>query len=70
MHSEARALLVNDDEYMEEMEKLNFISSCAMDSLKVGGSVLIPIERLGMILQLLERFAHDMVSSDVKVHVR
>ncbi|XP_051124112.1 uncharacterized protein LOC127246658 isoform X2 [Andrographis paniculata] len=69
MHLEARSVLINDDEYLEEMEKLNFISSCAIDSIKAGGSVLIPIGRLSIILQLLERFSQAMASEDRKVPI-
>ncbi|GFQ06060.1 integrator complex subunit 9 [Phtheirospermum japonicum] len=63
------ATLFNDDEYLEEMEKLDFICSCSTDSIKAGGSVLIPIGRLGIILQLLERFALDMASENMKVPI-
>ncbi|KAL3654735.1 hypothetical protein CASFOL_001470 [Castilleja foliolosa] len=61
------ATLCNDDEYLEEMEKLDFICSCSMDAIKAGGSVLIPIGRLGVVLQLLERFALDSASENMKV---
>nr|XP_043610912.1 integrator complex subunit 9 isoform X2 [Erigeron canadensis] len=57
------------DESSEEMEKLNFICSCSMDSVKAGGSVLVPIGRLGVVLQLLELFALHIDSSDVKVPI-
>ncbi|XP_076907742.1 uncharacterized protein LOC143564313 [Bidens hawaiensis] len=57
------------DESSEEMEKLNFICSCCMDSVKAGGSVLIPIGRLGIILQLLELFDSHIKSSDIKVPI-
>lgn len=60
-------MLDTDDEFLEEMEKLNFIVSCSMDSVKAGGSVLISIGRLGIILQLLEQFAHDMMPEHMKV---
>ncbi|KAK4413610.1 hypothetical protein Salat_2773700 [Sesamum alatum] len=63
VNSEGHDTLLNDDdEYLEEMEKLNFICSCSVDCIKAGGSVLIPIARLGIILQLLERFALDLAS--------
>ncbi|KAJ9557930.1 hypothetical protein OSB04_012544 [Centaurea solstitialis] len=61
--------LLNFDESSEEMEKLNFICSCSMNSVKAGGSVLIPIGRLGIVLQLLELFALHIDSSDVKVPI-
>ncbi|KAL8139923.1 LOW QUALITY PROTEIN: hypothetical protein V2J09_005944 [Rumex salicifolius] len=43
-----------DDVNMEEFEKLEFIWSCAFDSLIAGGSVLIPIGLLGVFLQLFQ----------------
>ncbi|KAF7123562.1 hypothetical protein RHSIM_Rhsim12G0031700 [Rhododendron simsii] len=46
--------LLNTDDSFEEMEKLAFISSCIIDSVKAGGSVLIPIGQLGNVLQHLE----------------
>ncbi|KAI3717849.1 hypothetical protein L1987_69729 [Smallanthus sonchifolius] len=61
--------LLNFYESSEEMEKLNFICSCSMDSVKAGGSVLIPIGRLGIILQLLELFALHIESSGIKVPI-
>ncbi|KAI3740509.1 hypothetical protein L2E82_30969 [Cichorium intybus] len=61
--------LLNSDERLEEMEKLNFICSCSMDSLKAGGSVLIPIGRLGIILQLLELLSMHIDSFDLKVPI-
>ncbi|KAI7743871.1 hypothetical protein M8C21_030320 [Ambrosia artemisiifolia] len=57
------------DESSEEMEKLNFICSCSVDSIKAGASVLIPIGRLGIILQLLELLALHIESSDIKVPI-
>ncbi|KAK6143211.1 hypothetical protein DH2020_023559 [Rehmannia glutinosa] len=63
------AMLLSVDEYLEEMEKLDFICSCSVDSIKAGGSVLIPIGRLGIILQLLERFALDLASENMKVPI-
>ncbi|KAL6563575.1 hypothetical protein OROGR_002534 [Orobanche gracilis] len=63
------ATLFNDDEYLEEMEKLDFICSCSVDSIKAGGSILIPIGRLGIILQLLERFSLVLESEKIKVPI-
>ncbi|KAM0024434.1 putative metallo-beta-lactamase, Beta-Casp domain, integrator complex subunit 9 [Helianthus debilis subsp. tardiflorus] len=57
------------DESSEEMEKLNFICSCSMNAVKAGGSVLIPIGRLGIILQLLELLALHIESSDIKIPI-
>ncbi|KAK3015654.1 hypothetical protein RJ639_006328 [Escallonia herrerae] len=55
--------LLNVDERSEEMEKLAFISSCAVDSVEAGGSVLVPIGRLGIVLQLLEQLSLSLKSS-------
>lgn len=60
--------LSNYDESVEEMEKLAFICSCAIDSVKAGGSVLIPINRVGVFLQLLEQIAIFMECSSLKVY--
>ncbi|KAL7238059.1 hypothetical protein ACSBR2_004206 [Camellia fascicularis] len=59
--------LLNTDENLEEKEKLAFISSCAIDSVKAGGSVLIPIGRLGIVLQLLENISSYLESLNLKV---
>ncbi|XP_028111729.1 integrator complex subunit 9 isoform X3 [Camellia sinensis] len=59
--------LLNTDENLEETEKLAFISSCAIDSVKAGGSVLFPIGRLGIVLQLLENISSDLESLNLKV---
>ncbi|KAD4384685.1 hypothetical protein E3N88_24853 [Mikania micrantha] len=59
--------MLNFDESSDEMEKLNFICSCSMNSVEAGGSVLIPIGLLGIILQLLELFALHIESSGIKV---
>ncbi|KAL8238850.1 hypothetical protein R6Q59_015417 [Mikania micrantha] len=63
------AYMLNFDESSDEMEKLNFICSCSMNSVEAGGSVLIPIGRLGIILQLLELFALHIESSGIKVPI-
>ncbi|KAK9048692.1 hypothetical protein SSX86_032342 [Deinandra increscens subsp. villosa] len=60
---------LNFDESSEEMEKLNFICSCSIDSVEAGGSVLIPMGRIGIILQLLELFALHIESSGIKVPI-
>ncbi|KAK9057815.1 hypothetical protein SSX86_022653 [Deinandra increscens subsp. villosa] len=60
---------LNFDESSEEMEKLNFICSCSIDSVEAGGSVLIPMGRIGVILQLLELFALHIESSGIKVPI-
>ncbi|KAL0375524.1 UNVERIFIED_CONTAM: hypothetical protein Scaly_0670000 [Sesamum calycinum] len=69
VNSEGHDTLLNDDEYLEEMEKLNFICSCSVDCIKAGGSVLIPISRIGITLQLLERFALDLASENMRVPI-
>lgn len=60
-------LLLSTSESLEEMEKLNFICSCIIDSVKAGGSVLIPFGRLGIILQLLELISLSLEASSLKV---
>nr|DAD43103.1 TPA_asm: hypothetical protein HUJ06_001333 [Nelumbo nucifera] len=50
-----------------EIDKLAFICSCAIDSVREGGSVLIPIGRLGIILQLLEQISISLESSNLNV---
>ncbi|KAL0456033.1 UNVERIFIED_CONTAM: hypothetical protein Slati_0942500 [Sesamum latifolium] len=69
VNSEGHDTLLNDDEYLEEMEKLNFICSCSVDCIKAGGSVLIPISRIGITLQLLERFALHLASENMRVPI-
>ena len=58
---------LNSDENSEEKEKMVFISSCAIECIKGGGSVLIPINRLGTFLLLLEEMTDSLESSDMKV---
>uniref|UniRef100_A0A803Q477 Beta-Casp domain-containing protein n=1 Tax=Cannabis sativa TaxID=3483 RepID=A0A803Q477_CANSA len=53
----------------EERDKLAFVCSCAVDSVKNGGSVLIPIDRLGLILQLLEEISTALDYSNMKVPI-
>lgn len=65
---EASDMFLSVSECLEEMERLDFICSCSMDSVNAGGSVLIPIGRLGIILQLLERFALGLESEKMKVY--
>jgi len=57
----------NFDENSEEKEKLDFICSNAINYIKEGGSVLIPIDRLGTILLLLEEMTASLEASDLKV---
>ncbi|KAL5543705.1 hypothetical protein UlMin_007489 [Ulmus minor] len=63
-----RSLAYADDS-SEEREKLAFVCSCAIDAVKTGGSVLIPINRLGIILQLLEQISAALESSNLKVPI-
>lgn len=64
---EIAASLLKDDESTEEMEKLAFICTCAFDSVRAGGSVLVPIDRLGIVLCLLEQMSLLLESSSLKV---
>ncbi|XVF24402.1 hypothetical protein REPUB_Repub13aG0124700 [Reevesia pubescens] len=66
---EIAASLLKDVESMEEMEKLAFISTCALDSVRAGGSVLVPIDRLGIVLCLLEQLSLLLESSSLKVPI-
>ncbi|MQL92124.1 hypothetical protein Taro_024745, partial [Colocasia esculenta] len=59
--------LADNIETSSELEKLDFICSCAIDTVRGGGSVLIPIGRLGIILQLLEKISEFLESSKLKV---
>ncbi|XP_061352892.1 uncharacterized protein LOC133297719 isoform X2 [Gastrolobium bilobum] len=55
------------DENSEEKEKVVFICSCAIECLKVGGSVLIPFNQLGTILQLVEEITTSLEASAMKL---
>ncbi|KAL7094339.1 hypothetical protein ACP275_11G097400 [Erythranthe tilingii] len=66
---EASIKLGSVDEYTEEMEKLNFICSSSIDFIKAGGSVLIPIGRHGIVLQLLEQLAVALENENIKVPI-
>lgn len=59
--------LLATDESQEEMEKLAFICSCIVESLRSGGSVLIPFGRPGLILLLLEQIYACIELSDLMV---
>ncbi|KAL2898305.1 Integrator complex subunit 9-like protein [Bienertia sinuspersici] len=70
--------LIDSDESSEEEQKLSYICSYAIDSLKVGGSVLIPSGRVGVVLQLLEQlsllaceplFAHVDLMKEKRLHL-
>ncbi|XP_058107040.1 uncharacterized protein LOC131250767 [Magnolia sinica] len=57
------------DESSEEMEKISFICSCVVNAAREGGSVLIPIGRLGIVLQLLEQISLSLQSLNLKVPI-
>nr|GMD10358.1 integrator complex subunit 9 homolog isoform X1 [Ipomoea batatas] len=61
--------LLDSSEYTEEMEKIDFLCSCVLDSVNAGGSVLIPIGRPGIMLQLLENVGLSLESSNLKVPI-
>ncbi|KAG9136212.1 hypothetical protein Leryth_003815 [Lithospermum erythrorhizon] len=61
--------LANTAECTEETEKLSFLCSCALDSVKSGGSVLVSIGRIGIMIQLLEQIAVLLESSDLEVPI-
>ncbi|KAG6679845.1 hypothetical protein I3842_13G011400 [Carya illinoinensis] len=66
---ESAQSLLNTSEHLEEREKLYYLCSCAADSLKASGSVLIPINRLGTFIQLLEQISASLESSSLKVPI-
>jgi len=57
----------NSVENSEEKEKLDFICSNTINYIQKGGSVLIPIDRLGTVLLLLEEMTTSLEASDLKV---
>ncbi|XP_060204151.1 uncharacterized protein LOC132632290 [Lycium barbarum] len=61
--------LIDSDEYSEEMEKVSFVCSHALNSINDGGSVLIPMGRPGVMLQLLEHISLLLESSNLKVPI-
>ncbi|PUZ53384.1 hypothetical protein GQ55_5G048200 [Panicum hallii var. hallii] len=61
--------LCNSDDVTEEIERISFICSCIISAIKSGGSVLIPIGRLGVILLLLELISETLHSSSIKVPI-
>ncbi|CAL4959860.1 unnamed protein product [Urochloa decumbens] len=61
--------LCNNDDITEEIERISYICSCIVDAIKSGGSVLIPIGRLGAILLLLELISETLHSSSIKVPI-
>lgn len=66
---ESAESILNTDEHLEEREKLSYLCSCATDSLQAGGSVLISINRVGVVLQLLEQISPSLESLTPKVAI-
>lgn len=66
---EVSKFLVDNCEILEENDKLSFITSYIIDSIRDGGSVLIPIGRLGIILQLLEQISDLLKSLSLEVPI-
>ncbi|KAJ0978853.1 hypothetical protein J5N97_014327 [Dioscorea zingiberensis] len=62
-------LLLENHENLEESDRIAFICSCVLDSLKEGGSVLIPIGRIGIVLLLLEKIWQFLESSNMMVPI-
>jgi len=65
--SDNKDSLLNTEDSLEEMEKLAFVCSCAAESADAGGSTLITITRIGIVLQLLELLSNSLESSSLKV---
>ena len=65
--SDNKNSLLNTEDSLEEMEKLAFVCSCAAESADAGGSTLITITRIGIVLQLLELMSNSLESSSLKV---
>uniref|UniRef100_A0A1J3F0D0 Integrator complex subunit 9 n=1 Tax=Noccaea caerulescens TaxID=107243 RepID=A0A1J3F0D0_NOCCA len=63
------ASLLDNEESLEEVEKLAFVCSCAIESADAGGSTLITITRIGIVLQLLELMSNSIESSSLKVPI-
>jgi len=64
--SDNKDSLLNTEDSLEEMEKLAFVCSCAAESADAGGSTLITITRIGIVLQLLELLSNSLESSSLK----
>ncbi|KAK1669073.1 hypothetical protein QYE76_057232 [Lolium multiflorum] len=62
-------ILCKNDDIAEEIERISFICSSIMDTIKSGGSVLVPIGRLGVILLILELISETLHSFDRKVPI-
>ncbi|KAJ0234083.1 Integrator complex subunit [Hirschfeldia incana] len=63
------ASFLDNQESLEELEKLAFVCSCALESADAGGSTLITITRVGIVLQLLELLSNSLESSSLNVPI-
>ncbi|GAB4827838.1 hypothetical protein Ancab_034723 [Ancistrocladus abbreviatus] len=61
--------MLNLDDRLREVEKLAFICTSSFEALRAGGSVLIPIGRFGVILQLLDQIALSQEFLNSNVHI-
>ncbi|KAM0952435.1 putative ribonuclease Z/Hydroxyacylglutathione hydrolase [Dioscorea sansibarensis] len=59
--------LLENDEILEESDKIAFICSCVLCSLNEGGSVLIPVGRIGIVHFLLEKILQYLKLSNMMV---
>ncbi|KAM0923026.1 hypothetical protein ACQ4PT_005796 [Festuca glaucescens] len=60
-------ILCKKDDIADEIERISFICSSIIDAIKSGGSVLVPIGRLGVILLILELISETVHSFDRKL---
>ncbi|KAJ3708642.1 hypothetical protein LUZ61_012347 [Rhynchospora tenuis] len=61
--------LSGGDELEAESDKMHFICSCIIDSVKDGGSVLIPSGRFGVVFPLLEHICNSFGRLNMKVPI-
>ncbi|KAJ8762719.1 hypothetical protein K2173_012211 [Erythroxylum novogranatense] len=61
--------LLNSEELLEERDKLAFVCSCVVDSVRAGGSVLVALVQPSISLQLLEQIPDYLESSAMRVPV-
>ncbi|XP_020592966.1 integrator complex subunit 9 homolog [Phalaenopsis equestris] len=66
---ELSEFLADNCEILEENDKMSFITSYIVDSVREGGSVLIPIGQLGTVLQLLEQISDLLKSLSLEVPI-
>lgn len=69
VEDEVSTILVDNCEILEENDKISFLTSYIIDSIREGGSVMIPIGRLGIILQLLEQISDMLKSLSLEVPI-